>query len=322
MKGIFKYLLMAFILLIILPFSAFLSEGKNDTLGDSYDDISFRILDSATGKITTVSALEFTIGAIAAEVPSSYSMEALKAQAVASFTYALRQKLQNQASQPTELKGADFEINFQEFRRYITEEGAREKFSQDFETAYEKCKLAAQAVLGEVVLYDNQPIVAAYHEISSGKTEEAKNVWGGEVPYLISVDSTEDTSAPNFESKMRFSEAEFTEKLKTIRPELSFSLQELASLTLQRSEAGTVLSIQIGGQTFTGAEIRQALSLRSSNFTLSEETGEIVVAVKGSGHGVGMSQYGAEKMAQAGKSYRDILLHFYPNTELGTVGKQ
>lgn len=233
---------------------------------------------------------------LAGEMPASFHSEALKAQAVAIRSY-ISYKAQS-ASHP---KNADVCTDFNHCAA----------FSEIFDTFPEKTKEIYQntvsATSAEVLYYENQPANTVFHAMSGGKTESAENVWGASVPYLISVDSFPDTESEKFETVVSFSYAEIMQKLETTSCTLG---------TIKHNEGGTVKNIVIGEKTFTGREIREKLSLRSAYFTVSDSGEALVFTVHGYGHGVGMSQEGANSYAKQGLSYVEILEKYYPGTTL------
>ena len=151
--------------------------------------------------------------------------------------------------------------------------------------------------------YDGEPILAAFHAQSGGKTEDAENVWDAAVPYLKSVDSKEDRQAPNNETTVTIAAKTLAEKLGVAK--------DAAVSVKKRTEAGYVAEVQAGDKTFSGREIREKLGLRSANFTIAKNGESYLFTVHGYGHGAGMSQYGASFLAEQGKDYHEILRHYY-----------
>ena len=169
---------------------------------------------------------------------------------------------------------------------------------------------AVQAVSGIALLYNGEPADAVYHSISAGKTESAEVVWGSAVPYLVPVESVGDLLAPDYLSSATFTPDELREKLSTLCALEGEPADWIGECDY--SSSGTVKTIQLAGVTLTGQQIRSALELRSANFDLTYQEGSFVFTVRGYGHGVGMSQYGAQCMAQQGSSYTEILSWYYP----------
>lgn len=235
---------------------------------------------------------EYVAGVVAAEMPAAFPEEALKAQAVAARTYQVRQM---QAA-------GSHAVLYDVGQAYITLEEQKEKWGENYTFYAGKIRSAVRATAGEIMVYDGEPILAAFHAQSGGKTEDAENVWNEAVPYLKSVDSKEDKNAPDNKTTVRFSKEEISGKLGRAAEEISI---------LSRTAAGYVDEVQLGDKIFTGREIREALGLRSANFTVEKEGENYIFTVFGYGHGAGMSQYGASFLAEKGMDYHEILQHYY-----------
>lgn len=277
----------------------------------------FLVLDAAGGEVMEVPVRDYVIGAVCAEMPASFEPEALKAQAVAAHTYAHRLMLLAEGNTDESLKGAHFSNDSSRYQAYYTDAQIREAFGMHYDAYYGKIASAVDAVLGEILTYEEEPIIAAFHAMSGGMTESAEHVWGREVDYLVPVDSSSDTQAPLFEQTAVFSAQEVQEKLESARDGLFLSGEPEDWLQIAEvSDSGTVLRLDAGSSIFTGSEIRSIFSLRSAVFSVAYEDGAFTFTTKGYGHNVGMSQYGANAMALDGKDYREILQYYYPDTEL------
>ncbi len=277
------------------------------------EDPYFLVLDTAVGEVLKVPVREYVIGAVCAEMPASFEPEALKAQAVAAYTYALRQALVTRSRADGSLQGADFSNDPAKYQAFYTYEQIRIQYGTYFEQYYPKVEAAVDAVLGEALLYEEVPIIAAFHAMSGGTTESAENVWGSPISYLQPVDSSTDCDAPRYEETITLTDAEMQESF----PDAEFEGERAAWFGEPVcSASGTVLELTVGGSPYTGQEIRAALGLRSANFEITCLEEGFSVTTFGYGHGVGMSQYGANGMALAGADYREILMHYYPGTKL------
>lgn len=273
------------------------------TDNNTYSAETFRVFNSDTKTVAEIPASEYIFGVLAAEMPALYEKEALKAQAVAAYTFALFRRAENAD------KDYDITTDFNTDQSFITEEKARENWGEKAEEYSTKLKSAVDATLGTAVTYDGKPILAVYHAVSSGKTEEGKNVWGGDYPYLKAVASPYDTLSPDYISKVVFSAEEVKAKLAGL---CTLSGEESGYFSkAERTESGTVTSIYAGDTALSGSKIRSLFSLRSSNFEVSYKDGKYNFTVYGYGHGVGMSQYGADCMAKQGSDFKEILLHYY-----------
>ena len=279
---------------------------------------SYQMLDITSGKVEEISVRDYLIGAVCAEMPATFSSEALKAQAVAAHTYAERQHLLEQESPTADLCGADFSNDSSLYLAYFTENQAKQYYGDSFETYYTKICDAVDAVLPYILEYDGAPIIAAFCSMSAGMTESAEIVWGSSVDYLVSVESAADTEAPRYLETESFSIEDF----KTAITEASEDPDALTwdddpenwILLGDCSAAGTVLEATVAGQRLTGQALRKILTLRSAAFTVEYDAAQetFIFTTKGYGHGVGMSQYGANAMANEGADWKEILEHYYP----------
>lgn len=279
----------------------------------------FKVLNYQTGEIENIGALDLICGVVAAEVPASFEPEALKAQAVAAFTEAVHLREYN-LSHPggiADFKGADVSTNPASCFGYLSKEDAQKKWGSHFNEYWGKITSAVSAVSNKVLEYNGTPIIAAFCSMSSGTTESSKDVWGSDQPYLVEVSSAGDTQAPGFLSTVNYTESEFKAKVAAKYSDAKFSADPATWITqIQRSNAGGVISANVCGKAMKGEDIRTLFGLRSANFTLGIQNKTFTFTVKGNGHGVGMSQYGAEYMAKQGKKYDEILKWYYKGVEL------
>lgn len=260
---------------------------------------SFKVLLQDGKTVEELSAEDYIFGVVAAEMPALYETEALKAQAVAAYTFACRRKAQN--------KGKKYDITADSTvdQSYISLEGAKLKWGENSAEYEEKIRSAIKSVAGKMVYYKGDIALTLYHAISSGKTENAKDIWGGNYKYLCSADSLCDKLSPNYLSCASFS---FDEIKNLLGDNFDFSK---GNIKYDRTDVGTVKTLTVGTEEISGEEVRGKLSLRSANFTVKTEENTVVFEVKGYGHGVGMSQYGADYMAKQGADYVEILKHYY-----------
>lgn len=301
--------------------TAFASE-PSEPPADTEKTDTLKVLDFTSGQVMELSLRDYVIGAVLAEMPASYHEEALKAQAVAARTYAVRQREKQLLSPDPELMGADISNDSTKYQAYFTPEQAKAFYGSGYEVYLEKASAAVDATGSDVLVYKGEPIVAAFHSTSGGRTESAEVVWGSPVEYLVPVDSSEDEKSPSYLEENTFTEAELKARLETSLEETDLSGDPADWLKIEeRSASGTVTKMTAGGAELSGAEFRRILSLRSANFTVehSEKGGTFSVTTKGSGHGVGMSQYGANAMANSGKDYKEILLHYYGGAEIADM---
>ena len=275
----------------------------------------YRVYRCETGEIEEIPVEEYVYYAVAAEMPVSFAPEALKAQAVAAHTYAERQCLA--AAGREELHGADFSDDPAKFQAFVSEDELRERWGTHYAVNSEKLSTAVGEVVEELLVYEDEPIIAAFHAMSTGMTESAENVWGSDVAYLQPVESAADTQAPSYEETVRFSPDAAGDLLKSTHPALNLSGDPSGWFgEPECSPAGTVLSIPVADGLFTGQELRTLFGLRSAAFHVEYVENQFVFTTHGFGHDVGMSQYGANAMAQDGADHRQILAHYYPGATL------
>lgn len=281
------------------------SEREREKEAESWKP--FRILDRSSGEIREVAVKDYVTGAVCSEMPATFSSEALKAQAVSAHTWALY--CQKQAEKNGQ--EYDFSADPENWQGYVTKEQAEERFGEYFSEYWGKVSRAADEVWEEIAVdSDGNPIVAAYHAISSGRTESAENVWGNAQSCLVPVESGGDIHAPGYRKTKTISQEEVKQHLEGAGAKLPENPQEWFSI-LERSGSGYVTAVQAGNKQMSGLELRELLGLRSSDFTISFENGEFCFTTLGYGHGVGLSQYGADYLARQGKNYREILEHYY-----------
>lgn len=292
--------------------------AKDVSLVDDYS--TFKVLDCTTHEVLEVSALDYVIGSVCAEMPVLFEVEALKAQAVASYTYAIRLKDIQKVSPNDDLHGADFSNDSTKYQAFLTNDQIKQYYGSNYDEYYSKVSTAVKEVLGKVIVYSDELIVPVFHSISSGTTEDAKNVWGYSVPYLVSVDSSQDVSANDFTEVKTFLPTEIKSKFTEVYSDIVFSSDCSSWISIQSTtNADTVVSVNVGSMTISGQEFRNVLGLRSSAFEVSYNGDTFDITTKGYGHDVGMSQYGANQLALQGYSYVDILKHYYNGVDIVDV---
>lgn len=270
---------------------------------------SIRLLDGS--RVSEISVYDYLSGVVAAEMPVSFEPEALKAQSVAARSY-----LQRAIASPKH-DGADICADPGCCQAYLSEDELRASWGESYETYMEKIRSAVTATDGEYLSYDGQPVMAAFHSSSDGETEDSSAIWS-EVPYLVSVSSPETAeTVPDFVSSVECADIDFRDTILYLKPEADMTGDAGSWVgEIRRSASGRIAAVTVGGVEFTGGELRSLFKLRSTDFDLSHAGGKFVFTVRGYGHGVGMSQYGADTMARQGRSYSEILSHYYPGTTL------
>ena len=283
-------------------------EYENTYESEPPDTVKLMCVDSKN--ITELSLEDYLLGVVAEEMSASFHEEALKAQIIASHTLLEHTKLHKSDS----LGDADITDDYKTHQGYLTVDEQKEKWGENYDLYSEKIKKCIDEVGDIILMYNNEPITASFHAISNGKTENASDVWGGNYPYLVSVDSEGDTFSPKYLSEVSFTKDEFKEILSQQGVEFNDEPEKWIE-KITNTDTGMVKTITICGKDFKGTEIRKLFSLRSSTFECNYDENNIIFKVKGYGHGVGMSQYGANYMAEQGKSYKEILAHYYKSAE-------
>ncbi len=278
----------------------------------SSDEAVFKVLDKDAGVIYTFAERDFLIYTVASEMPASYPLEALKAQAVASYTYYTYEK--NRQAENADLQGADFTAVPSSFPETYSPEGLKKYWGDNYDKHLQTIADAVDAVYGKQIVYDGAPIFAAYHAANAGKTESSSIIWGTDFSYLQPVVSSGDTLSPHYESTVTVSDTDFAAAFPSLS--LTGDADTWISGTPTVSDSKTVTAITVGGTSLTGKQVRDALKLRSACFSVTHTENGFVFTVSGYGHGVGMSQYGAKVMAEQGFTYDEILQHYYSGVSI------
>ena len=263
------------------------------------------------GEVAEMALQDYLVGVVAAEMPASFEPEALKAQAVAARSYTLYCARTGRRAE------ADVCTDYACCQAWRSEADMRDRWGEAFAENRARIQHAVDETAGQYLAYEGQAVFAAFHSSSAGYTEDCGAIWSG-LPYLVSVPSPENAdSVPNYVSRVEVTPLDFRDTLLFENPEADFTSAPEAWIgELTRDGSGRVSGAVLGGADFTGVKLRSLFSLRSTAFTLEYADGVFVFTVTGFGHGVGMSQYGANVMAAEGADYRAILAHYYPGTEL------
>ncbi len=270
--------------------------STNNTTNSSVSEITVY---RSNGSVINLNMTDYLIGVVSSEMPASFNLEALKAQSVLARTYALKAKQTGKKLTDT--------VNTQS---YIDIDQMKNKWGNSFNTYYNKIKNAVENTNGEYLSYNGNYIEALYHSTNNGKTESSLDVFGNYYPYLISVSSEYDKNASSYLRTINM-------PLDTISNKLGLNLNNDSVISiLSYTDGGNIKEININGNNFSGKKVRELLGLRSADFDISISDNNVNITTRGYGHGVGMSQYGANGMANAGYGYKDILSHYYPGTTL------
>ena len=258
----------------------------------------------SNGNIETMDIEDYLVGVVSSEVPVSFEEEAIKAQAVAARTYALKQ-IQNSTNR-------DYDVTDDVMTQvYQDDNQLKNKWQDNYEQNINKIKKCVSNTEGEYVTYNDEVIYAFFFSTSNGKTEDNKNVFGSDLPYLRVVDSSFDKNeTSNFTATKTFTLEEFYSKLG-----ISYS-SDLNITDVIKTDSGRVYSLKVNNNSFTGRNFQSKLSLRSNDIEIRKENNNVIITTKGFGHGVGMSQYGANALAKQNKNYEQILKYYYQGTDL------
>ena len=291
-----KNKLLLLVIIILLPISLFIKEKKVEELQEEVPkEIVVNL--KTNDKILNLNLNEYLIGVVGAEMPASFNMEALKAQTIASRTFAYNYLNDN---------NIDIDTNAQNFADNNT---LKDKFKDNYDKYINIINEAVSSTDNLVIKYKNEIIKSYYFSMSNGKTESSLAVFNEELPYLESVDSNIELNLKNMEVEKEFTYSNFCELLNINSCEVQID-------NVVRDETNRVEKITINNHEYTGIEIRKLLNLRSTDFNIELNESNIIIRTKGYGHGVGMSQYGANELANIGYNYIDILKYYYKDVEI------
>lgn len=320
MKQFFGIIVFCVVAALVVPLVVYsiVSVKKDENYQKNSSVISDETIDVlfADEKVVrTMNLEEYLCGVVAAEMPASFENEALKAQAVAARSYAIHRKTNPSPDHPDATVCTDYT----HCKAYKNKNELSLLWGEDEKTYSEKIKNAVYSTSREVITYNGEVALAVFHSQSgSGRTESSKDVWGGDIPYLVSVESHGEEIAPNFYSTEVVTFSEFCTKIQKEFPDaLINSVQDIGEI--EKSDGGSVKNINIGQKKISGKDIRRIFGLRSSCFEVRANETTVTFEVAGYGHGVGMSQYGANAMAKEGFDYKSILTHYYTGTDVTGV---
>ncbi len=294
-----KKLIYTLVILIPITIISFLFKGTNFIMQKNKQTVDkYQINVETTDKLLTVDMEEYIIGVVAGEMPALFHKEALKAQAIASRTYLINHLQSNKTITST----TDDQV-------YLTKEEMKEKWKEDYEKYYNKIKEAVLSTKDLIMYYNNEPIKAYYFSTSNGYTASSISVFNEEREYLTSVESPFDKDNSN---TITISKEDFCTKLNITCNQISIS-------NITKDNSNRVTSLKINNKEYTGIQVRKQLSLRSTDFTINIKDNDIEITTKGYGHGVGMSQYGANNMAKQGYTYDEILKYYYQDIKIESI---
>ncbi|MDD3340595.1 MAG: stage II sporulation protein D [Bacilli bacterium] len=299
-----KKILATILCIMIIPYLIVTLFIADDEVKFSFKKDQVIRVKQSSGNLISLPFEEYVTGVLSGEMPVSFSLEALKAQAVAARSYALVRISQNKNS---EYDVVDTVMN----QVYLDENALKQKWGTSYEANINKVKMAVVETKGQYLDYNGNVVEAFFFSTSTGKTENVEEVFSENLPYLRSVDSSFDKEvSPVFEDSVTYSFDDFCNSLNIAKT------NPLQIEVLETTSTGRIKKIKINGQEFTGNEVANKLKLRSSYFSITQNETVIVISTKGYGHGVGMSQYGAEALAKKGYKYDQILKHYYTDVQI------
>ena len=321
-SAVLMLLLFMLPLAVIVPFREELL-ARVETVDESGDEpfvpgeadggILLRVLD---GEVVTEMTLgEYLLGVVRAEMPASFEPEALKAQAAAARTYTMYKLSSGGNHGDTAHVCTDHTC----CQAYTDKAAAWRGWGKQAEAYEKKITAAVRETDGQLILYEDEPVLAVFHAASAGQTRPAGEVWQDDLPYLQAVAAPEgETAAPDYYSRAEFSTAQLREKLLAAFPEVKLTGEAETWLrNVETDEAGNIKTVEVGGVAVKGASLRMALGLRSACFTWESAEDGLIFFVTGYGHGVGMRQDGANARAAAGADWKEILTHYYTGVTVG-----
>jgi len=288
--------------------------GKYEQPPEESEDI-ISVYVTSEDKVVEMSKSQYLKEVVSAEMPADFHIEALKAQAVAARSYLTsRMNAYKQSEKPKEHKGADICTDPTHCKAWISQEKRMESWGDSAKSNWDKISRAVDETSGQIITYNNEVISAVFHSTSSGRTENSKDVWGGDRPYLVSVESPGDLYSPKYKSEKSISVEEFKKTISNNIENVDFNKELVGEI--ERSEAGGIITISVGGVEIKGSKLRTLFDLRSTNINVTVTGDTVNFDVTGYGHGVGMSQYGANYLANQGTNYIDILKTYYQGVEI------
>ena len=300
--------------LLVLPFGEEHASGKlgenvkGPTSENPTSSIEVAVYRTSKQTVEKLPLEEYVTGVVASEMPAEFAKEALKAQALTARTYIVKQMMSDEKIKlPEDAIVADTEF----FQVYKSDEELKKMWGPDYSKKIKKIEEAVQETSGQILTYGGTPIDATFFSTSNGFTENSEAIWMNSLPYLKSVESPWDKNSPKFSGQKVLSIAEFESKL-GVKLAGTGNIGEVKEFTAGKR----VAKVDISGKEISGKDIREKLGLMSTDFTWERKGDKIVINTQGYGHGVGMSQYGANGMAEEGKKYQDIVQYYYQGVEI------
>lgn len=283
-----------------------------------------KVWDVAANKLVTIPLEQYVAGVVAAEMPASYHLEALKAQAAAARTRAVSQAAAFSGKGCANHPDADICTDSTHCQAYLNESERAQKWGASAKAYEARIFRAVMETKGTILTYNGEPITVLYHAVSGGHTEDAQAVFAQSIPYLKGVDSKGEESNPKYQTTQSFTHQEAADLLNKAFPGANI-IPETVVLQVaitERTATGRAAKVQVGDREVLAKDFRAALLLNSTLFTITATESSITFTQRGYGHGVGMSQAGANAMAAAGSTWQDILKHYYTGIQITALPKQ
>jgi stage II sporulation protein D len=276
-------------------------------------NIQIAVYRTSSKTIENVPLESYIRGVVASEMPAEFELEALKAQALAARTYIIRRLVDKDLSDAPE---GSIVTDTEKHQVYQSETELQERWGIEYERKISRINQAINETVGQVLTYEGRPINATYFSTSNGYTENSEDYWSTALPYLRSVASPWDKDSPRYKEQIKMGIEDFQKYLGINNIALPAGTNQSFGEVLSRTTGNRINQIQIGDQIFTGKEVRELLDLSSSDFEWKLENSEIIISTIGWGHGVGMSQWGANGMAAEGHTYEQIVKYYYKDVQI------
>ncbi|GGE28357.1 stage II sporulation protein D [Pullulanibacillus camelliae] len=315
--SIFLFIVLVIPTLIVMPFS---HSSKTVVVADQQKKaeaaasakskdpaVTVSVYRTTEKKVEAPSLRDYLVGVVASEMPAEFNEEALKAQALSARTFIVKRLVNKQKAtdQAVVTDTPDYQV-------FKDKSELKKIWGKDYNWKLKKIEEAVDGTAGQIITYNGTPITASFFSTSNGYTENAEDYWENTIPYLKSVKSPWDVDSPKYKDTIKLPVATVEKKLQIKLPTTNGDVGS----NIKRTPGHRIASIKIGNKTWTGREIREKLNLRSSDFTMVRNGQTLSITTKGYGHGVGMSQYGANGMANAGKNYQDIVKYYYKGVKI------
>ena len=329
MKKIYMYIILFILIFFVLPtictttkkteeVQSISNQIEENNQIEKYEYSKYKtikLLHQSTQEVEEIGIDEYLYGVVSSEMPANFEEEALKAQAIVARTYTIYQIINNKSKH----ENADICDDYRCCQAWISKEDRIAKWNEnEAEANWNKIVEAVDSTSGKIIVYNGEPINAFFHANSGGVTESSLNIWGGiDYPYLKSVETSGEQDYTQYNSEVILSKEELVEKLKSKYQDINIDFSQEDSIKiLEYTTSGRVKTIKFGNKEIAGTEARTLLGLKSTNFTVEIINDNIKFSVTGYGHGVGMSQTGADSLAKFGSNYEEIIKHFYTDVEI------